>query len=80
MSVCLLRGSHPKNSDFSIAWRRALRSNRSAWWRPRLRRLRASTRASKPSIGRSGQILELNLWEGLLGLQKILLKIRRVFR
>jgi hypothetical protein len=69
-----------ENSDFNSEWRKALRSNRSAWWRRRVRQLRASTRASEPSIGRSVQMLELKLWEVLLASQKISLKIRRIFR
>jgi hypothetical protein len=73
-------GSHPKNSDFNIAWRRALRSKRFAGRRRRIRELRASTRVGEPSASRVGQILELKLLEGWLGLQKISLKIRRFFR
>jgi hypothetical protein len=72
--------SYPKNSDLNTEWRKALRSNRSAWWRRRIRELRASTRASEPSISRVGQILELKLWEGWLGSQKISRKIRRIFK
>jgi hypothetical protein len=73
-------GSHPESFDFNTEWRKALRSNRSAWWRRRIRELHVSTRASGPSISRAGQILELKLWEGWLGLQKISLKIRRIFK
>jgi hypothetical protein len=80
--------SYPKNSDLNTEWRKALRSNRSAWWRRRIRELRASTRASEPSISRvgllprpsRGQNIELKLREGWLGLQKISLKIRRIFK
>jgi hypothetical protein len=79
MSVCPLPGSDPKNSDLNFEWCKALRSNRSAWWRRRIRELRVSTRASEPSASRVGQILELKLWEGWLGFQKLLLKIRRSF-
>jgi hypothetical protein len=73
-------GSHPESFDFNTEWRKALRCNRFAWWRCRIRELRASTRASEPSISGVGQNLELKLWEGWLGLQKISLEIRRIFK
>jgi hypothetical protein len=73
-------GSHPESFDFNTEWRKALRSNHSAWWRRWVRQLRVSTRKSEPSMSRVGQILVLTLLEVGLGVQKISLKIRRFFR
>jgi hypothetical protein len=81
-------GVLPSVSGFNAHWRRRLRSERFAGQRRRIRELRASTRASEPSISRvgllprpsRGQNIELKLREGWLGLQKISLKIRRIFK
>jgi hypothetical protein len=78
----------PPSSDFNFEWRRALRSKGYDRQRQRICQLRANARnrssAGKPSMGhviiRVAEIIELNAREGWLGLQKILLKIRRVFR
>jgi hypothetical protein len=78
--------SHPKNSDFTTEWRRALRSKRFAKQRRRIRELRASMR-NRPSASDSSmrrkmngarQVLELRLLEGQLALAKNLLKIRGI--
>jgi hypothetical protein len=79
--------SHPALSDFNIGWRGVRGSERSAYCRRRICELRASTRTRssgsklpmRRAIGRVGDIIELKLLEGCLGLQKNLLKIRKTW-
>jgi hypothetical protein len=72
--------AHPEYSDFNTEWRRALRSERFAGRRRRIRALRASTRIRRPgngtSVARAMRIPVLKLAEAELGFQKTLLKIR----
>jgi hypothetical protein len=78
----------PPISNLDAEWRKALRSERFAWWRRRICVLRAGQRlrhsASRPSMGhavnRVAEIIELKVREGWLGLHKKLLKARRVFK
>jgi hypothetical protein len=80
--------SPPEHSNFNSEWRRALRSKQFDWQRERICELRASKRArqfaSKPpmrsTISGVLEITELKAREAWLGLHKIALKTRRVFK
>lgn len=67
---------------FYTQWRKALRSERFAGRRRRIRAFRASTRTRLPgygpSITRAMRIPVLKLLEAELGLQKRLLKVRGI--
>lgn len=66
----------------NTTWRKALRSERFARRRRRIRALRARTRTRQlgcgPSITRAMRIPVLKLLEAELGLQKRLLKVRGI--
>ena len=89
-SICdSSRGSsHPRVPEFNVEWRGVLRSERYAWCRVRVRELRGRTRnqasASKWSmdqmVGRVLETIELKARQAWLGLHKIALKTRRVFK
>ena len=80
--------SPPENFNFNSEWRRALRSKHFDWQRERICELRASKRtrqsASKPpmrsTISGVLEITELKAREAWLGLHKIALKTRSVFK
>jgi hypothetical protein len=80
MSVhLLLNHPNPGRSSFKTEWGKALRSERFARRRRRIRALRARTRTRQPgcgpSITRAMRILVLKLLEAELGFHKSLLKI-----
>jgi hypothetical protein len=80
--------SHPRVPEFNVEWRGVLRSEHYAPCRVRVRELRSRTRnhasASKWSmdqmVGRVLETIELKAREAWLGLHKIALKTRRVFK